>query len=213
MTPSQNLSAVATLALLIAVGFGVGYKIANDNASVDADAVVQITRTALTKAKAAKDSLLVAHAKRIHQDSISWTNYVQQVRASGHDSLQEALRRLAVRRGTEVSLRIPDSKLRTPFPGDIPSNRDSTCSVELPCSYAADLLASDSLRSTRIDSLADASVEAVAACSTAVLSERLRGDSLAAQQPRKATWKDRASDAAVGAGLMATIFAILGIVW
>jgi len=213
MTPSQNLSAVAALALFVAVGYGVGYKVASDSTATDTDAVVRITRTALAKAKASKDSLLVAQAKRLHQDSLSWSTYVQQVRASGHDSLQTALRRLAVRRGTEVSLRIPDSNLRVPFPGDIPSNRDSTCMVDLPCSAAADLLASDSLRSTRIDSLEGASAVASAACSTSILAERLRGDSLGAIPPRKAPWTARAADVAAGAGLMATVFAILGIVW
>jgi len=210
MTPSQHLTAAGVLAILIGIGFASGYHTAQNASASDGDARLDTARKALKDSQHNLDSTRSEVIRQQHADSIHWVAYVSQVRAEGHDSLQAALRRLSVRRGTEVSQRIPDSALRTPFPGDIPSNRDSACTVDLPCSYAANLLASDSLQATRIDSLTGASAVAVAACSTAVLGERVRGDSLATLPPRRASLTEMALPTVLGAAAMAIIMAIAG---
>ena len=212
-TATQNAASIAILAVIIAISVASGYRMGSTDGAAGADKALTITRQALSNAVKASDSIHATSLRRHRADSIAWTGYVAQVRAAGHDSLQAALRRLAQRRSSEVALRIPDVTLRTPLTGDLAQDRDSACTVSLPCDQAADLLAGDSLHAIVTDSLVGASRVAVAACSVAVLSERLRGDSIAAVPPRKASWTARAADLATGAGIMATVFAILGIVW
>ena len=213
LSPIQHATACAVLGIVIAVSMGAGYRFADHDRSA-ADVALQATRQALHASTLREDSLKAASTARLHRDSLAWLGYVQQVRAAGHDSLQAALSRASRRAGAEVAASLPQaSRLDEPFkphPGDIPEERPA-CTVELSCSQAADLLANDSLMRRRQDSAAIAATVASATCSTAVLSQRLRGDSLAAQPP--ITWKARALDAAAGAGLMATVFALLGIVW
>ena len=212
-TATQSAASVAVLAIIIAISAASGYRMGSTDGAAGSDKALTITRKALNDALKVADSAHAANLRQHRNDSIAWSGYVAQVRAAGHDSLQAALRRLAVRRSAEVAQRIPDSPLRAPLMGDLAQDRDSACTVTLPCDQAADLLAGDSLRTIVSDSLAGASRVAVAACSVSVLSERLRGDSLAALPPRKAPWTARAADIATGAGIMATVFAILGIVW
>lgn len=217
LSPTQNAAACAILGIVIALAMGTGYKLASHDSAAATDGALQATRQALRAATHREDSLKVASTARLHRDSLAWLGYVQQVRASGHDSLQAALTRASRRAGAEVFAALPGSlrldRPMAPHPGDVPEERPSTCSVELSCSQAADLLADDSLLRRRQDSLTTTATVASAACTTAVLTQRQRGDSLAALPPRKASWSDRAMDAAFGAGLMATVFAILGIVW
>lgn len=214
LSPIQNATACAVLGIVIAVSMAAGYRFADNARSASADVALQATRQALHASTLREDSLKAASTARLHRDSLAWMDYVQQVRSAGHDSLQAALNRASRRAGAEVAASLPQStRIDAPFkphPGDIPDERPS-CTVELPCSQAADLLANDSLMRRRQDSSSIAATVAGAACSTAVLSQRLRGDSLAALP--QVTWKDRALDAAAGAGLMATVFALLGIVW
>lgn len=216
LSPVQNAAACAILGIVIALAMGTGYKLASHDNAAATDATLQATRQALRSATAREDSLKSASTARLHRDSLAWLGYVQQVRSAGHDSLQSALSRASRRAGAEVAATLQGVPVDRPFlphPGDVPEDRPATCSIELSCSQAADLLADDSLLRRRQDSLVTTATVANASCTTAVLTQRQRGDSLAALPPRTASWKERAMDAAAGAGLLATVIAILGVVW
>ena len=215
LSPIQHATACAVLGIVIAVSMGFGYHLGTSDKVSAANKALQATRLALQVATLREDSLKAASTARLQRDSLAWMDYVQQMRTAGHDSLQSALARASRRAGAEIAAALPvasvDRPIR-PHPGDVPEERPATCSVELSCSQAADLLANDSLLRRRQDSLVTSAIVASASCTTTVLTERERGDSLASLPPQQAPWTARALDAAAGAGLMATVFAILAVV-
>lgn len=220
MTKSLNrqytVARIAAIGTTLAIAFAAvsitryAYSLGAQSGSSRETKALQITREALRKQTASRDSLLTAQAQKYRQDSAKWSLYVKQIRAADHDSLQSALQHFSQRHALEVSKRFTDSPLRDPYPGDLPNTHDSACLVSISCDQAAAILAGDSLRNMRGDSLSNATQLAAAACSTVVLTERVRADSLAAL-PNHLSWKNAALSGAVGAGIMATFVAILSI--
>jgi len=207
MTTSENILGIIGVAALLGIGALGGYAVARHLGNASTTELSKATKKALKAASSREDSLRAATFAAQRNDSIAWDAYAQTVRSASHDTIQSLLSRVASRAGGEVSARAPVAVLSSASR----SAHDSLapCIVSLTCSQATDMIAGDSLLRLRLDSTMAVSTLAGASCSTQVLRERSRADSLASLPPVTASLWERIKTGAVGAIAGAALAVVL----
>ena len=210
MTTSENIWGAIGITALLGIGALGGYAVAQHRTNASATALFKATKNALKAASIREDSLRAATFAAQRNDSIAWNAYAQTVRSASHDTIQFLLSRAASRVGGEVSAKasaaVPSSTSRSAH------DSLSPCMVSLTCAQAADMIAGDSLLRLRLDSTVAVSTLAGASCSTQVLRERSRADSLASLPPVTASLWERFKTGAVGAVAGAALAVVLMVV-